>query len=209
MSKPKNTVMEYRNYYLPADFPVLVLTGGHWKISDIPSSRLHFHNCLEIGLCHSHSGTMKFYSEPMSFKEGDVTCIPRNIPHTTYSTRYTKSRWSYLFFDPRLLFRDMLPPDFNYSMIYDDIHKYLIPAGSSRRIALLAEAAVEELSAMNPDHMLVRSYLFVLYMEIIRFQNPKTQNMQPEIPPPRKNFRTYPGIHSISPRHSISSRITT
>ena len=55
----------------------------------------------------------------------------------------------------------MLPPDFNYSMIYDDIHKYLIPAGSSRRIALLAEAAVEELSAMNPDHMLVRSYLFV------------------------------------------------
>ena len=69
MSKPKNTVMEYRNYYLPADFPVLVLTGGHWKISDIPSSRLHFHNCLEIGLCHSHSGTMKFYSEPMSFKE--------------------------------------------------------------------------------------------------------------------------------------------
>ena len=50
MSKPKNTVMEYRNYYLPADFPVLVLTGGHWKISDIPSSRLHFHNCLEIGL---------------------------------------------------------------------------------------------------------------------------------------------------------------
>ena len=61
MSKPKNTVMEYRNYYLPGDFPVLVLTGGHWKISDIPSSRLHFHNCLEIGLCHSHSGTMKFY----------------------------------------------------------------------------------------------------------------------------------------------------
>lgn len=38
MSKPKNTVMEYRNYYLPGDFPVLVLTGGHWKISDIPSS---------------------------------------------------------------------------------------------------------------------------------------------------------------------------
>ena len=38
MSKPKNTVMEYRNYYLPADFPVLVLTGGHWKISDIPAA---------------------------------------------------------------------------------------------------------------------------------------------------------------------------
>lgn len=104
--------MEYRNYYLPADFPVLVLTGGHWKISDIPSSRLHFHNCLEIGLCHSHSGTMKFYSEPMSFKEGDVTCIPRNIPHTTYSDQGTESRWSYIMFDPAQLFRGLfLTPD--------------------------------------------------------------------------------------------------
>ena len=53
MSKPKNIVTEYRNYYLPVDFPLLLLTGEHWKISDIPSSRLHFHNCLEIGICHS------------------------------------------------------------------------------------------------------------------------------------------------------------
>ena len=50
MSKPKNIVTEYRNYYLPVDFPFLLLTGEHWKISDIPSSRLHFHNCLEIGV---------------------------------------------------------------------------------------------------------------------------------------------------------------
>ena len=174
--KPK-PIVEYRNYYLPSSFPVLLLTGDNWKISDVRSEHLHFHNCLEVGICHTDSGTLEFCSAmTIPFSAGDVTCIPRNIPHTTYSARYTKSRWSYLFFDPRLLFRDMLPPDFNYSMIYDDIHKYLIPAGSSRRIALLAEAAVEELSAMNPDHMLVRSYLFVLYMEIIRFQNPKMQN---------------------------------
>ncbi len=53
MPKPRHIVTEYRNYYLPVDFPLLLLTGEHWKISDIPSSRLHFHNCLEIGVCHS------------------------------------------------------------------------------------------------------------------------------------------------------------
>lgn len=28
MPKQKNSVMEYRNYYLPVDFPVLILSGG-------------------------------------------------------------------------------------------------------------------------------------------------------------------------------------
>lgn len=184
-SKKPKPVIEYRNYYLPSSFPVLLLTGDNWKISDVKSEHLHFHNCLEVGICHSRSGILEFCnSMTMPFSEGDVTCIPRNIPHTTYSAPCTKSRWSYLFFDPRQLFRDMLPPDFDYSMIYDDVHKYLIPAGFSRRIPLLAEAAVEELSVEDPDRMLVKSYLFALYMEIIRFQNPETHNIQSENTPP-------------------------
>ena len=55
MPKTKNDIAEYRSYYLPSDFPVLLLSGEHWKISNIPSKHLHFHNCLEIGLCHSES----------------------------------------------------------------------------------------------------------------------------------------------------------
>ena len=48
MARPKSPVTEYRSYYLPMQFPVKLLSGDHWKISDIPSKRLHFHNCLEI-----------------------------------------------------------------------------------------------------------------------------------------------------------------
>ena len=44
--KPK-PIVEYRNYYLPSSFPVLLLTGDNWKISDVRSEHLHFHNCLE------------------------------------------------------------------------------------------------------------------------------------------------------------------
>ncbi len=81
MPKTKNDVAEYRSYYLPSDFPVLLLSGEHWKISNIPSKHLHFHNCLEIGMCHSESGYMEFNGkERLFFKEGDITCIPRNIP---------------------------------------------------------------------------------------------------------------------------------
>jgi len=100
MSKPKKTVIEYRNYELPVTFPVLLLTGDRWHISDVKSGKLHFHNCLEIGLCHSDSGYMEFDGKANPFKEGDVTFISRNVPHTTYSAKGTASLWSYLYVQP-------------------------------------------------------------------------------------------------------------
>lgn len=97
MAKSKRAVTEYRSYYLPTHFPVLLLSGDYWKISDIPSGSLHFHNCLEIGICHSDSGTLEINGEKQTFHAGDVTVLPRNVPHTTYSAPGTKSHWSYLF----------------------------------------------------------------------------------------------------------------
>lgn len=193
MSKPKNTVMEYRNYYLPMDFPVLVLTGGHWKISDIPSSRLHFHNCLEIGLCHSHSGTMKFYSEPMPFKEGDVTCIPRNIPHTTYSDPGTESRWSYIMFDPAELFKGLfLTPDGGPGLPLFSYQKYrhILPREEYPHIHYLSLSIVREMEEKRPNYQVcVKGLLLALSIELNRIQ--EQANQEPD---------AFPGS---SPRDSL------
>lgn len=103
MARPKRAVLEYRNYELPADFPILALTGDQWHISPIPGRHLHIHNCLEIGVCHSSGGTMIFDNRRIHFSAGDVTCIARNVPHTTWSDPEEASRWSYLFLDPDAL----------------------------------------------------------------------------------------------------------
>ena len=57
MAKQKNIITEFRNYPLRVEFPILLLTGNQWWISDVPSANLHFHNCLEIGLCHEGEGS--------------------------------------------------------------------------------------------------------------------------------------------------------
>lgn len=75
MSRPPRTVIEYRNYELPADFPIQMLSGENWRISDVPSGVLHFHNCLEIGLCESDGGFLGFRGEQRAFRAGDVTII--------------------------------------------------------------------------------------------------------------------------------------
>ena len=103
MARPKQPVIEYRSYELPPDFPLIALTGDQWHISPVPSKRLHFHNCLEIGVCHSESGTMVLGSEQRAFRSGFVTCIARNVPHTTWSSPGEHSLWSYLYVDPEAL----------------------------------------------------------------------------------------------------------
>ncbi|MBR1585948.1 MAG: helix-turn-helix transcriptional regulator [Clostridia bacterium] len=103
MSRTKQTVLEYRTYDLPADFPLFVLSGENWRISPIPSKRLHIHNCLEIGLCHSDSGSMILGEQEVPFSKDDVTFIARNVPHTTWSSPGTYSLWSYLYVDVEAL----------------------------------------------------------------------------------------------------------
>ena len=109
MSKPKQPSIEYRNYLLPASFPLILLGGEKWRISDIPSQTLHFHNCLEIGCCHSDSGIMRFRNTEQPFHEGDVTIVASNIPHTTYSDPGTASLWNYIFVNVEELFFPYFP----------------------------------------------------------------------------------------------------
>lgn len=99
MSRRPRMIIECRDYALPPDFPIFALSGDDWRISDIRAPTLHFHNSIEIGICHSDSGTLEFQDVRYPFKAGDVTLIASGTPHTTYSTPGTASRWSYLFFD--------------------------------------------------------------------------------------------------------------
>ncbi|MBR0407988.1 MAG: helix-turn-helix domain-containing protein [Clostridia bacterium] len=99
MPRAKQTVLEYRTYDLPADFPLFVLSGESWRISPVPSKRLHIHNCLEIGWCHSDSGSMILGDQEVHFAKDDITFIARNVPHTTWSSPDTYSLWSYLYVD--------------------------------------------------------------------------------------------------------------
>lgn len=126
MSKQKNKIIEFRNYSLQPNFPILLLTGDVWHISDIPSGRLHFHNCLEIGLCESGSGTLEFMDKSLSFHTGDVTLIASDIIHTTYSSPGTSSKWSYIFVDIEEFFYPYFSLDIlsQSDVIQEIIHSY-------------------------------------------------------------------------------------
>lgn len=175
MARQKNVITEYRNYYLPMHFPVLLISGDYWKISDIPSGKLHFHNCLEIGICHSDSGTLEICGKHFHFKAGDVTVIPRNIPHTTYSTPGTESHWSYLFFDPRELFRNLLPASWkNHELHVDGFRnfKHILSRNDYPNVNHLLMEILRELEEQRPSYQLsAKGLLLSLYIELYRIQS--------------------------------------
>lgn len=196
MARTKRDVIEYRIYDLPVDLPVLTLSGDQWRISDTPSSRLHFHNCMEIGFCHSDSGYLRFEDEVVPFKAGDVFLIPRHVPHTTCSSKGFRSQWSYLFLDLDTLARTTLSSS---SSPLETVHwpsRYLkFSAGiSPQRLPFLAHCLLEEalqLPAESPQ--LLRVYAHALHMELARYFSAAAQ----AVSKPSKIFPLKPALEYI------------
>lgn len=172
MSKPKKTVIEYRNYELPLNFPVLLLTGDRWHISDVKSGKLHFHNCLEIGVCHTDSGVIEFNNDPVPFRAGDVTFVSRNVPHTTYSSKGEASLWSYIFIQPDELLKGMFSDSSPYSEVYIDMmqnFQLILNRDKYPDVYNLVMAIIDELKEKRINYQLsVKGLVLSLFMKMMR-----------------------------------------
>lgn len=172
MSKKKKTIIEYRHYSLPIKFPVILLSNDRWRISDIKSERLHFHNCLEVGICHSDSGIMEFEGTSVPFKAGDVTCVPRYLPHTTYSSANTASLWSYIFFAPEILFKNSIrnsENNLNKSLSARNTTNYILSKDNYPKVYTLVTTIIDEFKQQNPYYQeSVQGLLLSLYIELLR-----------------------------------------
>lgn len=189
MARNKYSVVEYRIYELPLDFPVLCLTGDSWRISDSPSDRLHFHNCLEIGFCHTDSGTITFEEGNVPFAAGDIFIIPRHMPHTTYSSKGCKSMWSYLFVDFDALAADVLPSGdaySNHSLINAGKH-IKVTSSSDPRLHFLCNTLLEEAKKNDAEaQQMIRLYSLAMVAELQR------RLQQEGSKPAAKNSKVFP-----------------
>ncbi|MEK4324596.1 AraC family transcriptional regulator [Paenibacillus sp. FSL R7-0297] len=175
MPRKKKPVIEYRHYSLPIHFPVLLLCGERWKISDIKSEHLHFHNHLEIGICYSDSGIMEIKGESVPFTAGDVTFLPRYLPHTTYSSPGEASLWSYLFFSPEDLFQHSFKSaysNFEPNLWAVQGMNCILNKDKHPMVYTLATSIVEELLQQKPYYQeSAYGMLLSLYIELLRIHS--------------------------------------
>lgn len=195
----RKEILEFRHYDLQPDFPLVLLHGERWHISDQKSNRQHFHNCMEIGICHTDSGYLEFGGELVAFKAGDISIIPRYIPHTTFSSQGESSLWSYIFFDPDQLFHHMYQNHLanpERQRVSFSSMQYIYDANTYRHLYNLAHLTLKELTDKKPYYKeSVEGLIKSLYLELLRIHEAEIEESGPvEAPMP---MSISPALYSI------------
>ncbi len=166
--------VEYRPYELGSDFPVLALQGDIWRLSDVRSPRLHFHNCLEIGFCREGNARMILGEEEVKIAPGSITCVGSEVVHTTWSEPGTRSLWSYIFVDLSRLFESpgglsaLQGQDIFYNMQH--LYSAVLPGDAHPEIRNPVQASLDEFAGSCDNYeYAVRGHLLAFTVHMINF----------------------------------------
>ena len=129
---------------------------------------------MELGICHSESGTMEFDNHSVHFEAGDIICGPRYVPHTTYSDHGKESLWSYIFFDPEMLFSSQFVQDvqtLSAPQRYQNHYCYQIHERDESFFFSLVLGVIRELRAKPENFKLaVKGLLMTICIELGRIE---------------------------------------
>ena len=99
----------YRHFDLPANFPVIALLGDSWVATPEPVTRMHFHNCLEIGFLYEGRGQLYIDDKILPIEAPCITLAPPNVPHFTRAEDDSLCLWNWLYTDPIQLLGNLSP----------------------------------------------------------------------------------------------------
>lgn len=168
--QPKqNCRIEYLSYDLPANFPVEVL-----KHSPSPEtiSYMHFHNCIELGLCIDGCGIFFVNDKVLPFSAGDTCIIFPNEIHIAQSSGLELSQWQFVLIDPISLLSDVNIVDLNLiTNVIKGSNSFLniINKNNQFEIAQLVSQIFTELeNKENKYRPMVRSLVWSLMIKLTR-----------------------------------------
>lgn len=99
----------YRHFDLPANFPVIGLLGDSWKSYFEPPSRMHFHNCMELGFLHSGRGRVRIGDCIQPFEGPCLVIAPPNVPHAHIVEEGDVCCWNWIYVDPQAMLPNLNP----------------------------------------------------------------------------------------------------
>lgn len=120
-NQPANNLkLEFREYELSHDFPVLVLTPGTTStVYHDEVQMYHFHNCIEIGFCYENQHLLSFDNRVYTLKAGDFFVLsPYSMHYVNHATEENSNCCEYLYVKPAELLRDFYPLDIPEAMYW-------------------------------------------------------------------------------------------
>ncbi|MBQ7943099.1 MAG: helix-turn-helix transcriptional regulator [Lachnospiraceae bacterium] len=182
MPKKKKQPAEFRFYEIPQNEPVLALMGKKWiQVYGENIDNQHFHNLLEIGLCHYGDGDLVLEEDFYRFGPGMISCIPANYLHVTRSDEGVMAFWEFLFIDVEQALKDCGKRNVQEARdIVDAINKnaFFIKPEDNPMIATIVRSIFDEMQDKKEHYSdCVKGLIYALLFEIARFNGrPVTSN---------------------------------
>lgn len=162
----------YRQFELPVNFPVVGLLGDSWKFPHEEVTRMHFHNCLELGYLYCGSGNYYVDDKVVHFEAPCLTVAPPNVPHITVVDEGAVCGWKWLYVDPLLLLPDAGPQMTSDLLQYQQTlagEDCILSAAEHPRIYALTGMIIEEMEAGQTDcPLIVRELFHALFLMMLR-----------------------------------------
>lgn len=67
---------------------------------------LHYHSCMELGICICGTGLTYVDNRIYSFSAGDIQVIPAEVPHLSAAAPGVETRWHWISLDPLRILKD-------------------------------------------------------------------------------------------------------
>ena len=181
MAKKKKQPAEFRFYELPQDEPVLALMGNKWiQVYGENIDNQHFHNLLEIGLCHYGEGDLVLEEDFYRFAPGMISCIPANFLHVTRSDPGVPAFWEYLYLDPEEIIGisgRKNAPETRELIEAINRNAFFIKAEDNPILVTLVRTIFEEMENKEQYHQeCVKGMAYALLHEIARFNGKSSVN---------------------------------
>ena len=181
MAKKKKQPAEFRFYELPQDEPVLALMGNKWiQVYGENIDNQHFHNLLEIGLCHYGEGDLVLEEDFYRFAPGMISCIPANFLHVTRSDQGVPAFWEYLYLDPEEIIGisgRKNAPETRELIEAINRNAFFIKVEDNPMLVTLVRTIFEEMENKAQYHQeCVKGMAYALLHEIARFNGKSSVN---------------------------------
>lgn len=167
--------LEYREYQLPEKFPCMALLQGEFSFpasNNGPLTYLHFHNCLEIAICHN--GNKELYVEDchVQFHTGDINVIPPYAIHMSQNKPGpAEDDCEYLYFHPEEILKPFYPNGLPAQLLrYRELnHACILSIEESPTLHRLLSAVLDELRQKRTLYQqTVRGLILAFMVELSR-----------------------------------------
>jgi AraC-like DNA-binding protein len=206
--RPKDLYrLEYNPISLPDDFAISSGAGIH-RQSDTPITRLHLHDCLELGYCYSGSGIFVIEDKVFPFRGGDVSVINDQEMHLAQSAKGTVSEWTFIMIDPaRLLGPHVEEPELlSIGPISGRDFRNILPGTEHTHLARLARELIQEIREKKPGYRsAVRALVWAIMVGLHRL--PGVERAKPAAPRRREMKRVAPALDYLTRHHVEPVRI--